>query len=64
MPAKVVATDPQIAHMLSHRGLSRIVENLCITSASLTRNGRVRVSLRLYARRDLPTMKFQLSQLP
>jgi hypothetical protein len=50
--------------MLSPQSLLQIVENLCITFELRTRNGRVGETPRLYARRVLPTMKLQLSQLP
>ena len=60
----IPTTRPQIAHMLSQESRTKYVDNLCIKILLLPCNSVPAVSLRLYGRGFLPTMKFQLSQLP
>ena len=55
---------PQIAHKLLRKRSTDLVDKLFITSMLLTCNDRSRALARLYAPPFLPTMKFQLLQLP
>ena len=56
--------SPQIAHNLSLDLPTLFVDNLCINFLLQPCNDPSRVPHALYARGFLPTMKFQLSQLP
>ena len=62
MPGSTVV--PQRAHKLSHGCPSSLVDNMLITLLLWSCNAVVWCPQALYARGFLPTMKFQLSQLP
>ncbi len=56
--------DPQITHKLSRDYRLKIVNNLCTKFMLLTCNGKNMAVWGLVVAGFLPTMKFQLSQLP
>ena len=61
---KVFNLDSQITHKLSRDNPFEIVNNLCTKFMLLTCNGKNMAVWGLVVAGFLPTMKFQLSQLP
>jgi len=61
---RITTARPQTAHMLSQAPATKDVDKLCIKILLLPCNSVPAASWRLYGRGFLPTMKFQLSQLP
>ena len=57
-------TDPQFTHNLFNRFLFLTVDKLCIKIVLQCRNGLLKAISGMCAQGFLPTMKFQLSQLP
>ena len=60
----LLTIDPQITHKLSIAGQSNFVNKLCITFMLLGCNDKNMAISGLLEAGFLPTMKFQLSQLP
>jgi hypothetical protein len=60
----VIPIDPQITHKLSRDKQYKIVNKLCISFMLLGCNDKNMAILGLFGSGFLPTMKFQLSQLP